>query len=342
MIFDRISKYVRVEIVEIVFYITCIIVATGLIPLAIGLGGKAFETSFTGGSYLSLKDYLGTYVVYYIFIVISLFLIIFPIARLIFLKKGEHVADLEHPKFYHIFCVDYIFNPEHSVLWYLSDKLGFKDNKNLFRWTKSFLRIFVISILFFSIIFLFRTAFPKQLDFLVGSDTPQIVLQQITPLSEVIFSVEPASTSETSTMAFLFFLVLGITAYLSAKFKLKFIGFALIGLLIISPLVGGGGWAMIHKIVYGNQESSLFSTFLFGWLGSSLVLLFGNLFVWILFHQLNNLFLGLQKVVTTREDILFLGFIIWGLIFFSYIALEIYLHSRKKKIGEDTYFQNAS
>lgn len=338
-IIEKFNKYIRVEIFEIIFYISYIVVATGLIPLAIGLGGKAFEQSFTGGSFLSLKDYLGTYVVYYIFITISLFLIIFPIARLIFLKRGEHVANLEKPRFYHIFCVDYIFNPEHSVLWYLSEKLGFKDNKNLMRWSKSFLRVFVIFILFFGILMLTRTAFPKQLAFLVGSDTPQIVMQQITVLSEVVFATEPASTSESCTMAFLLFLVFGITAYFCAKFKLKFLGFALIGLFIVSPLVGGGGWAMIHKIVYGNQEASLFATWVFGTSASMLMLLFGTIFIFIIFHEMNNSMSQLAKIVTQREDLLFIGFIIWFLILIFYVLLEFYLRSKKKKIGEDTYFE---
>ena len=65
-IIDKLSKYIRVELLEIVFYIVFVITVTGLIPLAVGLSGRAFSESFKAVNPLKLSDYLGQYVVYYI------------------------------------------------------------------------------------------------------------------------------------------------------------------------------------------------------------------------------------------------------------------------------------
>ena len=196
---EKINNYIRTEALEIIFYIIFVITVTGLIPLAIGLSGKAFESSFKGNP-LNISEYLGQYVVYYIFIIIALALPIFSIAKLVLLKQGEHPSELKKTHWYNIFTLSFLYDPESGFLYWLSEKIGFKDNKNLFRWTKSILRIFIIFILFFSFIYLLQVAFPKQLAFAKISDTPQLVLQQITPLSEISFSTEPASTGETATL----------------------------------------------------------------------------------------------------------------------------------------------
>lgn len=54
--------------------------------------------------------------------------------------------------------------------------------------------------------------------------------------------------------------------------------------------------------------------------------------------EINNSFAKMTEIIGRREELLFIGFIIWILILVGYVILEIYLHSRKKKIGEDTYF----
>ena len=338
-IIDKLSKYIRVELLEIVFYIVFVITVTGLIPLAVGLSGRAFSESFKAVNPLKLSDYLGQYVVYYIFIIIALSLPIFAIAKLVTMNKGEHPSELKNPRFYNILSLSFLYDPEQGFLWWVSEKLGFKDNKNLFRWTKSIFRVFIIFILFFSSIYLMQVAFPKQMSFLTIAGKPQITLMQITPLSEVAFSTEPASTGETSTLLVLFTILMGINAYICAKFKLGKTGFFIIGFLIICPILGLS-WMSIHFLVYSSSDASLFSTFLFGWLGSSFVLAFSIAYIWILWHQINNSFAKMSEIVSIKEDLLFIGFIIWILILVAYISLEIYLYSRKKKIGEDTYFQN--
>jgi len=337
---DVTDKYVRREVVEILLYIVIGIIMMGLLPLGVGLIGKAFEGQFAKP--LNISTYLGQYVVYYIFIIIALFVPIFTIGKLILLKKGEHISELKNPRWWHIFTVSYIFAPEENgALYYLSEKSGFKGNRNLFRWTKSIFRIFIIFILIFSFIFLLRVAFPKQLAFIQGSDLPQITVQQITVLSEIIFTTEPASFGETFTLLFLFMLLMGINGYICAKFKLGKTGFFLIGIFLV-PFLLSGIWGFMHGIIYGNSSVSFTSTLIFGFVGSLLTTLFGTGWIFYIFHFVNNSMSKIQEIVTVKEDILFIGFIIWGLILISYIILEIYLHSKKKKIGEDTYFANAN
>ncbi len=335
---DKMNRYVRVEVVEIVFYLLFVIFVTGIIPLAIGLVGKAFETSFNPVNPLRLSDYLGQYVVYYIFIIIALTLPIFAVAKLLLLNKGQHPSELSNPRWYNVFTLSFLYDPEQSFLYWISEKLGFSGDKNLFRWTKSILRIFIIFILFFSFIYLLQVAFPKQLAFMTISARPQLTLQQITPLSEVAFSTEPASTGESATLLVLFTIIMGITAYICARFKLGKAGFYAIGFLICCPALGVA-WMLMHSIIYSASDVSLLSCFLFGSLGSAFVLLFSICFIWILWHEINNGFSEIVKISTVKEDILFIGGILWFILLVSYISLELYLYFKKKKIGEDTYFQ---
>lgn len=330
------DKYVRREVIEIVFYWALAIIMMGLLPLGIGLIGKAFEGQFTEP--LTISTYLGQYVVYYIFIIIALFLPIFTIAKLILLKKGQHISELEKPKWYHILTADFIFSPEENgALWYFSEKLGFKDNRNLMRWSKSILRVFVIGILIFGGILLLRVAFPQQMAFFSLSAIPQLVYMQITPLSEVVFTAEPASFGETATLLFLFAIIEGIIGYICAKFKLKKMGFFLIS-LFFTPFLLSLAWGGIHSVVYGNSDVDFVKTMVFGFVGALMTILFGQFTWWYVLHFLNNTITKLQEIILVKEDLLFIGFIIWFLILILYIALEIYLYSRKKKIGEDTYF----
>lgn len=333
---NKTDKYVRREVVEIIFYWTLAIVMMGLLPLGVGLIGKAFEGQFAKP--LTISTYLGQYVVYYIFIIIALFLPIFTIAKLVLLKKGEHISELQNPKWYHILTMDFIFSPEENgALWHLSEKLGFKGDKNLMRWSKSILRIFIISILIFGGILLLRVAFPQQMAFLSLSAIPQLVYMQITPLSEVVFTAEPASFGETATLLFLFCLIEGIIGYICAKFKLGKNGFFLIS-IFFTPILLSLAWGGIHSVVYGNSDVNFAKTMVFGFVGSLITILFGEFILWYILHFLNNAITKIQEIVPIQEDILFIGFIIWILLFISYILMEIYLKSKKKKIGEETYF----
>jgi|GEM_PF-3398663 len=332
------DKYVRREVVEVILYIVIGIIMMGLVPLGVGLLGRAFEESFAHP--LNISTYLGQYVVYYIFIIIALFVPIFTLGKLILLKKGEHVSELKNVRWYHIFTTSYIFEPEENgALYYLSEKLGFKDKRNFMRWSKSIFRIFIIFILIFSAIFLLRIAFPKQLAFVQGSDLPQITVQQITVLSEIIFTAEPASFGETFTLLFLFMLLQGINGYICAKFKLGKTGFFLISVILL-PLFLSVIWGFMHGIVYGNSSVSFTSTLIFGYIGGLTTSLFGTGWIFYILHFINNSLSKLQEIIPIKEDLLFIGFIIWVLILVSYISLEIYLYSRKKKIGEDTYFND--
>lgn len=334
------DKYIKREILEVILYLLLGSLMIIFVFTGVGLGAKAFEDSFNQS--FSIDTYLGNFLSYIPFILVGLLLPLFALGKLFLLNKEEHISELKNPRYYHFLTVgSYIFDPEDGFLWFLSEQLGFKGDKNLMRWSKSILRMVVIGIILFGLVGLLLISFPKQMTFLRASDVPQITLQQITPASEVIFGTEPAAWSETMTLVFIFCSLMGLNGYLCAKFKLGKWGFFLIGLFIVSLLVGGI-WAFWHFIHYQNQEATLFSTFIFGTVGSMLTLLFGVLLFFYLWHFINNFFSMMIElgISTIREDILFIGWTLWGILLASYLFLEFYLYYKKIKIGEDTYFKN--
>ena len=339
---DWTKKYFRIELTEAVLYWVIAITMMILFPLGIGFIWGAFKGEF--GVSINTASYLGSFIVYTLFMFATLLVPLFLIYKLIILKKGENVAELKNVKWYHIFANgSWIFDPENGFLWWVSEKLGFKDKRNLMRWSKSIFRMVMLGLIIFGIILTMRVAFPKQMAIFGFSDVPKITLQQVTPVSEIAFTTEPASHSETGTLLFVFILIQGFWAYIVAKMKFikpenKMAIYWLISLLFTAIFMFFL-WGGMHKIVYFDSDKNLLSTGVFGFIGALLTLLFGTWILWYILHFENNFFQGLTSVVTAKEDIIFLvGFVIIPLLIIGWVAFEYYLYKRKKKIGEDTYF----
>ena len=320
------DDYMKKQVMEIMLYIFIGLVFTIILPLIGGFSLKGFEESFSGA--IEVSSYLGQYLVYLFLIIGSLFLIIFPICNLLFIKKGEHPATQPNPKWYRIFTVSYIFNPEDGALWQLSEALGLK--KNFMKWSRNILRVIVVATIFFMIYGLLIVSSPN----LSIAGVPHKLPQQLSTSSDIIFGSALPSFSENGVLCIILFFFLGILAYFTAKLKDKkmaLLVFFLLAIFIISPLMGLS-WMSFHSIVYGNSEASLFATFLFGTVGSILTISTGIFLFWFLWHFFNNFFLKLSETfIAVSEDIYLFTILALVILIALWITTEIIVYKRKKK-----------
>jgi len=329
----RKEGFLRSEAKEAVFYIFLGLFMTIFIPIGLGFIGKQFGSSFITGKPLFFGDFITTWIIYIPFIIVGLFGLIFPIARLISIDKNEHPATQKNPSWFRIFTVSFIFSPEENgFIYWLSDKVGFKDKRNLMNWSLSIFRVFIVATLVFGLLAILQVWFPV----VQGAALPSLKAQSITGIANVYFNTEPPAWAETMTLLFILSILSGIFAYICAKFKLGIgVWFALV-LLIACPLTGFS-WMGIHNLVYGNQEVSLFSTFIFGWLGATFTVLTGTVFFWYMWHFWNNIFAALVKLISAKEDIVFLALGIWLIILVSFSVIEFYLYRRRKRERQIVY-----
>lgn len=312
------DKFVRNEIKEIAFYIALAIIMAIILPIFLGFVLGGFELSFQEGRPIEFGDLLVSFMIYYIFTIASLALILFPIMSLVLIRRGQHPATQPNPSFFRIFTVSFIFAPEQNgFLYYLFETTGLKGRKNPLKGSLSILRVFAISILVFSLLGIFQISFPQ----LQVVGIPQLVVQQITPVTEVLFSAEPAAWSETMTLLFIFSLLMGMVAWFNAKFQLGKGTFFLVGAVVIAPLMGLA-WMGFHSLVYGNSEAALLATFIFGFFGSLLTLAFGTFIPFYVWHFFNNVFAKLSEIAVTQEDVIFISLIAWFAFLIFYLALE--------------------
>jgi len=324
------KEYLKHEYKEIVLYLFIGIFFALIVPLGAGFIFGGFSESITSGL-IHISDYLGTFLVYIFLIIASLFVVIFPISSLIFIKKGEHPATQSNPTWFRIFTVSWIFNPEDGALWQLSEALGMRGEKNFMKWSRSILRIFVVSTLMFGLLGIFQISNPS----LNVVGVPVQELQQITVGSDIIFgSVIPAFSENGMFLIILFFLA-GIIGYFTAKMKDKKTAkliFFLVCFLLLAPLMGFF-WMSFHNIVYGNSDASLHAAFMFGTIGTWITILTGTFVPWLMWHFFNNLFIKLLSAIAVTEDIVFISIVSWIALFLFWITIEFFLYRSKKRKG---------
>lgn len=311
------------EYAEIILYIFIGLLLTVILPIFGGFILRGFEQGFREG--FSINTYLGEFIVYLFLMIGSLFLIIFPIARLIKGNRKEHPADDNNANWLTILSVSLIHSPEENgALYRLFHSLGYKGNKNPMTFFNSIFRNFIWATLIFGALGLVLLSNPQ----LAVAGVPQ-TSQQVTVASDVIFGAAVPSFSENGVLCIIFFLLLGIDAYICSKLKLGIGGFFAIAFLFICPLMGFF-WASFHNIVYAHSEAKWFATFVFGWIGSTLTLLFANVLWWLMMHFFNNTFLKLQEVVLFKEDIYLVAIAVWIVLLVIYIFGEMINHNIKK------------
>jgi len=321
---ERQDRFFKQEVKEITFYVILGIVMTILLPIFGGFGLLGFEENFVAGRPLQFGDFLTSYIVYYIFILGGIGLITFKIREMFITNKNEHPANQSDPK--HL-AVGILHDPEQDgALYNMFDGLGFKGRSNPMRFTLPIARNFAIAIVIFSLVGIAQLLGGFQF---VG--LPQIGFQQITPVTEVLFATEPPAFAETTLMLFVFSLMLSELAWLTSKFKLGKVPYFLIGLFVITPIIGLA-WAGFHRIVYGNNEVALFATFIFGAVGAFITLLTGTFIYWYVWHFANNFFVKLSQIVTIQEDVILFSIVGIGVFIFLWILTELIVYkSRDKK-----------
>lgn len=321
------QEYTRHEGLEIAFFVLLGVFMTIVLPLVFGFGLKGFEESFVAGRPLQFGDILTSFLIYYILILGALFGgIAFGLVKILTIKKGQHPATQDNPNISRIFSVSLIHDPEDGALYTLFRKMGMSQKKNFMRWSISIARMFAVAIIFFGFLGLLSLSFPQ----LQIVSIPGKVLQQITPATQVYFTAEPPAFAETGIMLAVFMLLMGIVAYLVAKYKLGITMYYVIGFILVSPLIGLL-WYGFHNIVYQNSAQAHFSTFIFGWIGSSLTLLLGSFIFWYVWHFMNNFFAGLVKVAPGNTDVTFYVFLFLVLFSVSFIVIELLAYKRRKR-----------
>lgn len=325
------KEYIRNELKEVFLYVFLLVLFGFIIPLAAGFSWRGFEVSITSGL-IHISDYLGTFLVYLFLLIASLFLIIYPLASLLIIRKGEHPATQDNPTWFRIFTVSWIFNPEDGALWQLSEAMGLKGEKNFMRWSKSILRVFVIAILMFGFLGILQISNPALN--VVGVPTQE--LQQITVGSDIIFGSVIPAFSENGTFLFVLFFLAGVVAYLTSKYikdkKMAKLVFFMVAIVILAPLMGLF-WRSFHNIVYGSSDASLRAAFLFGTIGTWLTIFTGIFVFWLMWHFFNNLFIKLLSSIAIREDIKFIAIISWVALLLLWISVEFLGYRWRKRGG---------
>lgn len=322
------EEWIAHEIKEVTFFVIFGIMMSILLPIFLGFFLKGFEESFIAGRPLQFGDFLVTYMIYYIMIIAGLIgLPILKIREMYLTTRGENVAKQKHPS---IFAVAYLHDPEVDGLFYnLFSAVGLRGRKNPMRFSLSMFRMFIISTIIFGTVGLTQTFADTQF-----TGIPQIPFQ-VTQTMQVLFTAEPPSFAETTLMIFVFSLLMGVNAYLVSKFKLPTFVYWVIGLFIICPMTGLG-WMGFHNIVYGNSDVALLTAFVFGWLGSTLTLLFGTFIIWYTWHFWNNVFAKIHEIAPQNEDVVFISILGLVLLTATWIGIELYLWRYRRRKRELT------
>jgi hypothetical protein len=318
------ERWIRTETKEIIVYLFIGLLLFIILPIGAGLIGKGFEEGFSTN--FNVSNYLGYYLVYVFFGIGALFLIIFPISRLIGGDRKDHPATRKKPNWFTIFTVSLIHSPEENgALFRMFEYIGLKGKKNPMRWSISLFRCFILAVLLFGLLGILQISMPQ----LNVAGVPHVV-QQISASSDVIFGAGVPSFTENGLLCLIFFILLGLDAFICSKLKLGLGAFFLIAFLFICPLMGLI-WAGMHSIIYANSEAKWFATFIFGWIGSTITLLTASFIWWLIWHFMNNAFIKLGEIVTRHEDIILISLVIWVILLILYIIGEIILHKYRKR-----------
>jgi hypothetical protein len=319
------EKWIRSEAKEIILYLFIGLLLFVLLPIGAGFIGKGFSEEL-GGANFNVSSYLGAYLIYVFFGIGALFLIIFPISRLIAGGREDHPANRTNPNWFTMFTISLIHSPEENgALFRMFEYLGMKGKNNPMKWSLSILRCFIISILIFGFLAILQISLPQ----LNVAGVPNQI-QQISPISDIIFGAGIPAFTENGILCLIFFFLLGVDAYLCSKFKLGVGAFFIFGLLIICPLMGVT-WMGLHSLIYSASETKLFATFIFGWVGSTITLLTASFSFWITWHFMNNGAIKLAELSVSHQDIIFISIIVWITIFILYIFGEILAYKYRKR-----------
>lgn len=323
-------EYFKHELKEITFFMLLGIIAAIILPLMFGFGFKTFAESFQEGRALQFGDFLFSYMIYYIMIFGALIgLPILKIREMYLTDTRVHPAKQQDPK---LFALAYLHDPEQDgALYRLSEWMGFKGDRNFMRWSRSIFRMIIIFGILFAIVGVFQAA--TEFKFV---DIPQSIVE-VSKTAQVYLTMEPPSFAETMLMLFIFSILMSFNSWFCSKFKLGEFPYYLIGFFVC--VLVGLFWMGFHAIVYGNDEAALAVTFIFGFIGSLLTLLFGTFIPWYMWHLDNNMFAKITEIAIRNEDVIFVSVALIVLALFLYVGGEVAVYKIRKRLRRSEVFQ---
>lgn len=143
------------------------------------------------------------------------------------------------------------------------------------------------------------------------------ISQQITSTGKILLSAFPASGAETLFFLFLLFFLKIIINGLQMKFDFSDATKNVLTYFFI-PVIISAGWILLHILRYGESQLSIISVALFGFTGAILTLLSGSVIVWLIAHDLNNVYFTMQKLF--EADTIMFGTII-GIVLITIIGI---------------------
>jgi len=311
------------EVLKITLIVLFMIMMGFIVPTIIGFVFGAYE-SVVGGKPLDINDYFVKNMFYFLFVIFAIVgYLIFAIRELVIYGDEDPITSDKRRLFSTV--VDH--NPEEDgALFRLLKPLVPKFTK----WAKNPIRIFLFSLIVFSILGLFSATTGS---FFSGIPQTQF---QVTPTSETILASEPASTGENGVFVFIImsillgFLQYGLKKIIPDNKTLRVIVFFTLALLIITPIVGVS-WMGYHSLRYGNDEAKLFATFVFGTMGAFITVLFGSFIPFYVWHFTNNSFLKISTLISSNEQIAIWTIILISVILFLWVSTEVVIMKVKKK-----------
>jgi len=315
-------NYKKYSLIGMLFYLFIVAFAFAY-PLFWGLARKGFEESFVQGQALTFGSYLANFLTYTPMMIVAILLIIFPLMNLFTLKPKQHPATASNPKWYRIFTMDFLLNPqENSFLYHL-----FPEK---FKWLKNPLKVFWFGLLFLIPFGLLIVSSPQ----LSIAGVPQLqIAQQVTPGAEIGFKALLPSVAENGLLLFFMMLFSGIIAFLFAKYSRNKNLTVFFGILFFLCIILSLMWAGFHSVVDQNSEVAFVGHLVFGFLGTIFTLLTGSFIIFFLLHLVNNTSLTLMEIIAVKEDILLVGWSVWVILLAITIAVII-RRRRKNKIVE--------
>ena len=130
--------------------------------------------------------------------------------------------------------------------------------------------------------------------------------QTVTTAADLFLAVEPASSAETMIAVLVISLIYGIIIWLMRKYTTlsNIINFAIAG--IITTIIGGFLWMGYHATVYAGSEVDLFATFIFGFGGTFITVLTGNILLWWIWHFSANAAIKMDELFSTDTTLVVL------------------------------------
>lgn len=155
--------------------------------------------------------------------------------------------------------------------------------------------------------------------------------QQFTPTADVFFSVYPAAPSETLGAIFLISLFGFIWGFVALKYRIPFIVFFLV-LLIVGTLISMGYGYVNHIARYSDSEIKMRNVLWFWGFGGFLTSLTGSVIPFLVLHDLNNFFYKLSEVFNSDvAQFLVLSMIALEVVLFIFILTKFVWGKNRKK-----------